>query len=238
MNNKWSNIFIIFTVIAAFLVVVGVYLHINVNALNNRIHRIRDEGKVTTARMVKFDSTDYSDGQKHIWGYIIDGVELERDTIADGTVREMYTETEAEEMGFEVEVYYLIDGDKLLSEDKAYADSYKDVVSLTSIVLYIMAAASLGLSLYYIIRNIVEHNILKKGESSIGRFEEAYHSKFGSQKYYMVKYTFIRDGEAVTAVSPEYYNSKEAERLRDLGTFEVRYIGKRSVINPNAGLFK
>ena len=73
--------------------------------------------------------------------------------------------------------------------------------------------------------------VLKKGEESIGRFEEAFHAKFGTARYFKVKYSFIRDGEQVTVVSPAIYDGKQVDRLKEYGSFAVRYINKYSFID-------
>ena len=74
-------------------------------------------------------------------------------------------------------------------------------------------------------------NVLKNGELSLGRFEEAFHSATGSHKYYKVRFSYLRDGEQAEAVTDAYYVAKEVDDLKSYGSFEVRYSGKRVFIN-------
>lgn len=230
MIRKYSTRCLVFTLITVFVAFIGVFLYKNIVDINDTMARIKSEGKRVEATMKKLDTVTY-DEQPHKWGYDIPGVGNDDADEIDSATISNFTVAEYEEMGGKIEVYYMYDGETLVSYDARYADAFKPFVPSQGILLFTIAGITFAVVLYYFARNMAVMYILRKGEESIGMFEEAVNTKFGSHKFYKVKYTFLRDGERVTVYSPPYYTSTQVDKLKDYNSFPVRYIGKYSVID-------
>ncbi len=238
MIKKWRNRMILFSIICAFLIFIGVFFVSDINAMNERMERLKEEGTRAQAQMIKLDSVTYTQNGSFVWGYMLP-VETPNNLKGqpDGTTHKHYSLNEYEEMGQKVDVVYMREGDFIISFDLYYVENFHPMVPVSSYLMFVIAGLSFALVAYYAVRNIIIYYVSKKGEETIGSFEEAEHSMFGSNKYYKVRYTFIRDGQKVTATSPPFYTSKEADNLKNSGTFTVKYIGKRSVIVQKTLLF-
>lgn len=229
MIKKWRNRILIYSLIAVLLIVIGSFLFNSIVSDNKQMAKLKSEHNVVSAEMLRLNMP-YTDEGKYIWGYILP-IEIDRgDNKYDGVTITRYSIAEYEEMGHAVEVYYMFDGDTLISFDKDYVERFTPATPTVGIMIWLFAAVFVGLAVYYAIRAVYANYVLGKGEESIGRFIEATPV---STKYYKVKYSFIRDGEDVTVVSPAIYTKKDVESLQVFGTFIVKYIGKCSVIKQN-----
>ncbi|MCH5163773.1 MAG: hypothetical protein J1F36_02020 [Clostridiales bacterium] len=190
--------------------------------------KLKSEHNIVAAEMLKLDMT-YTDEGYFIWGYVLP-IETGREGKFDGVTLTRYSVAQYEEMGHTIEVYYMFENGKLISYDKDYVERFKPATPSSGILVLLFASAFVGLAVYYAVRALYANYVRSHGEESIGRFEEATPV---STRYYKVKYSFIRDGEDVTVVSPAIYDKKDVENLQTFGTFIVKYIGKCSVIKQN-----
>lgn len=231
MIKKWRNRIIIYALIAVLLIVVGSFLFNSIVSDNKQMAKLKSEHNVIKAEMLRLDMP-YTDEGKFMWGYNlpIDYNRKENQKF-DGVTITRYSVQEYEEMEHFVEVYYMFDGEKLITYDKDYLEHFTPATPTVGIAIWLIAAAFVGIAAYYLAKALYANYILRKGEESIGRFEEATPV---STKYYKVKYSFIRDGENVTVESPAIYTKKDVENIQVFGTFIVKYIGKRSVIKQNS----
>lgn len=228
MIRKWQIRMIVYLLITVFLAVVAFYLYNSVVKTNSDMERLRTEGERYNVTMKELDQINYVGEGSFSWGYVVyvDGEEVK------GATTTRYTVAQAKEMNKTVEVCVIkLDDGTVLTYDSNYVDKFRPWTPSQGIVLWILAGITFAVAMSYLGRNLFFIYILKKGEESLGRFEEAFHPKFGSSRYYQIKYTFVRDGETVTVVSPAYYDGKEADKLHDYGQFVVRYKGKHSVID-------
>lgn len=233
MINKWRNRIIVFTLITVFLAVIAFYLYKSTMDTNNKMARLGNADNLIEAEMVKLDSVNYVGEAAYTWGYNLpSSVNFDRKGKVDGITITRYTLSDFENMNGKVKVYYIIEEDgSLFTYDQNYVDNFKPWVPSQSIVLWILASFSFMVALLYLGRNIFLLYILKKGEESVGNFEEAFRPRSSSSRYYKVKYTFEKDGQVVSAVTPAIYDGREVDKLHAYGQFIVRYIGKHSAID-------
>lgn len=233
MIKKWRNRFILFIFIAAFLAIMGSYFYINMKQTNDRVLRLKN-AEVIVVEMERIDGTDYGSGGSYYWGYDLPpylSIKHPEKGYDSSTIL-TYTLEQYERMGHKLEVYCIVEEDgSYVSLDKEYVDDYIPFDYFESIFLWVLAGLSFGFALFFVVKNIIFFVISAKGEQSIGHFEEAFHTKFGSSKYYKVKYTFLKDNENVTAVSPPIYDGRDVDKLKNYGTFIVKYKGNKSVID-------
>ncbi|MBE5730545.1 MAG: hypothetical protein E7350_01160 [Clostridiales bacterium] len=231
MIKKWRNGIIIYLVVTIVTAVMGYFFYASIQETNEQMAKLKDEGILVEAQMDKLSGITYTDEGSYKWGYVLP-IEIDREYPFDGSTIKTYTKAEAEAMGNKVWVYYMFDGDgNLITYDKEYVDSFTPWKTSQSTVLWIVSALAFVVVLYFVGRNVFMVVVLRKGEESIGHFEEAFHSKMGSNKYYKVKYSFVRDGEEVTVTSPNIYDGRQVDNIKEFGTFRVRYIGKHSYID-------
>lgn len=231
MIKKWRNGIIIYLIVTIITAVMGYYFYASYQETNDQMATLKAEGELVEAEMGKLSGITYTDEGSYKWGYVLP-IPREREFPFDGSTISAYTKDEAEAMGHKVWVYYMFDGDgNLVTYDKDYVDSFTPWETTQSTVLWILGALAFAAVLYIVGRIVFMLVVLRKGEESIGHFEEAFHSKMGSNKYYKVKYSFIRDGEEVTVISPNIYDGRQVDKIKDYGSFRVRYIGKHSYID-------
>lgn len=235
MIRKWRTRFIIYMLITVFLAVIGYYLAASVTKTNDSMEDLKNNGSVAYAELIKLQSVSYTDEGSYRWGYKIPDDILppsyERKGVCDGATSTSYTQKEAEELKT-VKVYFKFDENgEIYTFDANYVENFVPWQPVQSVFLWVLASLSLAMALTYLIRNIIVMRVASKGEPSIGNFVEATHPKWFSSRYYKIKYTFIKDGETVTAVSPAIYDGKEVDKLYGYGSFQVRYKGKISVIS-------
>ncbi|MBR2967344.1 MAG: hypothetical protein IKC35_01020 [Clostridia bacterium] len=230
MIGKWNSRFIFFALLTVAVAVMGYYIHASYQETNSRMERLKTEGTVVQAEMVKLSTMTYTDMGAHSWGYIIPGIEHENEV--DGATVATYTKAQAEEMNYLVEVCYIYDEEgNLFTFDKKYVDAFVPWPSTQSIFLWVIGGIMFLIAMYFVVRNVIVFVVLKKGEESIGSFVEAVRSKSGSKRYFKVKYVFVRDGEQVTVVTPAIYDSMQVDKIKNFGAFRVRYLGKFSYID-------
>ena len=184
--------------------------------------------------MQKLPNTIYEGEGSFYWGYDLPaGVPHNKPSLGfDASTITTYSLSEYEESGRMIDVYYYVFEDgSYITYDYDYVLWYKPFDYFESIFLWILAGISFAVSMYYVARNVVWLVVAAKGKEYIGNFEEAYHTKFGSTKYFAVKFTYTCGNNIFTANTPAIYNSKEAEKLKSYGTFIVKVKGKISVID-------
>ncbi|MBR2970549.1 MAG: hypothetical protein IKC48_01990 [Clostridia bacterium] len=231
MIKKWRNGIIIYLIVTIVTAVMGYYFYASFQETNDEMATLKSQGVLVEAQMHKLSGVTYTDEGSYKWGYVLP-IEMEREYPTDGSTIKTYTKAEAEAMGNKVWVYYMFDADgNLITYDKEYVDNFTPWETSQSTLLWIVSGLAFIAVLYFVGRIVFMVVVLRKGEESIGRFEEAFHSKMGSNKYYKVKYSFVRDGEEVIATSPNIYDGREVDRIKDSGSFRVRYIGKYSYID-------
>lgn len=233
MIRRWSNGIIIFALLTAAVAIMGYYIYASYKQTNDQMERLKTEGilVLADAGKLKLDSVTYDDVNAHVWGYVIPGVEHQSASSFDGVTMSSYTNAQMEEAGGKVEVYYMYDDETLVTFDKVYVENFTPWKYSQSNLLWVIGGVTFAVVLYYVARNVIALVVLKKGEPGIAMFVEAFHAKTGSKKYYKVKYSFVRDGENVTYVSPAIYNSQQVEKLKTYSSFKIRYLGKISFID-------
>ncbi len=242
MIKKWRNRLILYAIVFALTYMVGILLYVTIDNMNKEMAELGQPQNLTEANIVRIAATNYNDKDKFTWGYNLPNELLPSDyeratdengvVLPDGIVWEMLTESEVKDRGGKVEVYYMIKDGKLITRAKKYVDEYYSPGDFTSsIFLWIIGGVFFIGAVYYLVRHFLMINVLLKGETSIGHFEEALHSKSGSRKYYKVRFSYIRDGEPAEEVTDAYYTIKEVENLRVYSSFEVKYKGKMVYIN-------
>lgn len=229
MIGKWRNRCLVFLLITVAVVVMGYYIYASYQETNETMSRLKEEGTVVMADMVRISDVTYIDEVAQSWGYIIPGIELEG--VAHGATVANYTKIQVEQMDYKVEVCYMYDGDNLVTFDKKYVDAFTPWPYTQSIFLWVIGGIAFAVAMLFAVKNFIVLYVLKKGEESIGVFEEAFHAKGGSQRFFKVKYSFIKDGESVTVTTPAIYNSMQVDKIKNFGSFRVRYLGKFSYID-------
>lgn len=234
MIRKWRNRFLIYMMIAALLAIIGVYFYLNMKGSNDTVSRLKEEGVSAKVEMKKLGGAIYSGDGSFYWGYDLPSnvphnkPEVGFDAATIGT----YTLEQYEAMGHMIDIYYLVDEDgNYITYDKAYVDAYRPFDYFESIFLWCLTGVSAAIAFFYLGRNILYMVVAAKGVECIGQFEEAYHTKFGTTKYFKVKYTYTFNGELFTADSPAIYSSQDADRLKAYGTLPIKMLGKITVID-------
>lgn len=240
-----------YLIIAALLAIIGFYFYLNMKQSNDVIAKLKESGTIASVPMKKLDGTIYQDDRDDIpyyWGYDLpytdanhtnhnhtqkyNGKDFDPLTMCDAATMNTYTMADYREMGGMIDIYYSIDEDgNYITYDKIYVDYYKPISYLESGFLWSLAGISFALALYYLIRNIVYLVVASKGVGCIGRFEEAFHTKFGSSKYYKVRYTYTFNGQEFTGVSPAVYTGMDVDKLKAYGTMMVKLMGKITVLD-------
>ncbi len=241
MIKKWRNRIIFYGLVFIVLYVIGILIFVSINNMNKEFAALGRQENLVEADIVPIPNTAYNDQGKFTWGYMLpdsclpDGYERNKTEdgkiLPDGVLWRSLSVSEVEALNNKTEVYSMIKDGKLITWDKIYVDDYNPGGFGTSIFLWILGAIFLALTIVYVAKHIMMVNTLRKGELSIGRFEEAFHSKMGSRKFYQVRFSYIRDGEQAEAVTEAFYTGKDVDSLKNYGSFEVRYLNRNVFIN-------
>ncbi len=241
MIKKWRNRIILYGLIFIALYVIGILIFISIDNMNKEFAALGRQENLVEAEIVRIPNSTYNDSGEFAWGYMLpdsclpDGYERGKTedgkTLPDGVLWRSLSVAEVEELNNKTEVYSMIKDGRLITWDKTYVDDYKPGGFGSSIFLWALGAIFLAITIVYVVKHITMINTLRKGELSIGRFEEAFHSKMGSHKFYQVRFSYIRDGEQAEAVTEAFYTGKEVDSLKNYGSFEVRYLNKNVFIN-------
>lgn len=232
MIRKRLKSLVIYAFLAVAVGIIGFYMYKSVMDTNKLFIEL-DEQEDTVATVVPLDNVNYTiEGKKYRWGIVIPGEELAEDSKNHGVASYLYSVDEMAEKGYKLNVKYIKENDELIVYE---SDRVRELVKnpwspSAGIFLYCISGALASVCIYQIIRILLIVRILKKGVLTTGTFISAFHSSFGSAKYYKVKFSYTRNGETFNVITPNCYDSVSVDKFERLVVLDVRVLGKKAVI--------
>lgn len=232
MIRKRIKRLVVYGFLAVAVFIIGFYMYKSIVDTNKIFEQLNEEDD-TVATAVSMDGVDYTvENGKFRWGLVIPSVELEKDAKYHTITNYQYSVEQMTEAGYKLNVKYIVKDDVLYAFESSYVAAHvkSPWVPSSGILLYCIAGLLTAAALYQLVRILIVTYILKKGTLTTGTFISAFHTSFGSAKYYKVKFTYTHNGETYTVVTPNCYDRVAVDKFERIVVLEIRVLGKRAII--------